>query len=349
MNKSIKKLVIILVICLVSAIQTSSVNAQFEPGGTGEGGQQVICRGYRDWSTFISATISYDGFVEYWKDILVRYNTNICLYEDIDSLFNRIKKVRKQIRSAFYACEDPNKVDRLRNTYYELETMLFFLRNYIDTGNGQFIVRNDQTVINELRDFYVFNSGIFSEEKVLELYDTFKARYGARMKTYENCSDSSWGMVVDKWNEFKETAGGVAPALSKAKESAENRWAKLKQTSANFGEEFIDGIVAVKINGLSPEEGLTQIWEELKKNFPSGVTIEQLHAAKQLSDQKRNYEILEDDYEGQYFILYKESSDELTRLVEERLKTLNLIIETTFNPQHQTIHCVKDINDHQCP
>ncbi len=322
--------------------------AQYQ-GATFTGQERsLICRGDRDYQTFMSAILSYDGFIEYWKDILVRYNYNYCLYQDIDSLYNRINKVRKQIREAFYACEDETKMNRLKDSYYELETMLFFLRKYIDVDNGNFIVKSDAKVIDELRGFYVFNRGYFTEERIMELYDTFKRRYGPRVQVYRECKDQNWQMVIDKWNEFKESAGGIAPALQEAKESAEKRWARLSESTKDFGSEFIDGIVDFKINSLPAKEGWGQIAQELENNFPSGVTFEQYTAAIAQENQEYDYDRLQAEYEAQYAILYQQSSDEITRYIDIQLKTLDNIIENTFTYQNQTIHCVADINDHQC-
>lgn len=353
MKKKYIKLALLITLLIQLCIQTagSSVTvtmAQFQGGGTGDGGQQLICRGDRDYQSFMSAIISYDGFVEYWRDILVRYNTNICLYEDIESLLNRLTKVRKQIRNAFYSCADESKVERLKRTYYELETMLFFLRKYVDVRNGNFTLRKDEDVMSDLRDFYVFNKGYFTDEKIAELYETFKRRYGTRIKAYQDCTDSTWQQVIDKWNEFKETAGGVTPALKQAKESAEKRWARLSESAEGMGEEFLKDIVVTRINGLPPEEGWGQIAAEFEKNMPGGVTFEELQAAVHQKGQERDYTVLENEYETQYALMYKESSDEITRLMEDRLIKLNSIIEGAFPYTNQTIHCVKDINDHQC-
>jgi len=323
--------------------------AQFQGGGSGEGGQQLICRGDRDFSTFMSSILSYDGFIEYWKDILVRYNANICLYEDIDSLFNRIKKVRTQIRKAFYACADEDKVAKLKNTYYELETKLFFLRKYIEVSSGNFIVRNDADVINEFRKFFVFNRGLLTDDKVMELYNKFKTEYGPRMKTYQDCTDSTWQQVIDKWNEFYDTAGGITPALKEAKKSTEKRWSRLSKAANNGWGDFSDRLDVLRINGLPAEEGLGQILEELEKNLPGGVSFSELQAATSEKQQERDYTVLESEYLSQYELLYKESSDEITRQIDSRLNKLNRdIIEASFPYQNQTINCVSDINNQQC-
>lgn len=310
--------------------------------------RSLVCRGDRDYQTFMSAIISYDGFLEYWKDILVRYNFNYCLYQDIESLYNRLSKVRKQVREAFYSCADETTVKRLRDTYYELETMLYFLRKYISVDNGTFIVREDADVINDFQGLYVFNSGIFTSEKIMELYAEFKTRYEPRIPIYQNCKDASWQMVIDKWNEFKESAGGITPALKQAKESAEKRWARLSESAKGIGDNFIEGLVDVKINGLSAKEGWGQIAAEFEKNMPDGVTFETYTATVAARTREYDFAKLETEYDAQYMVLYRESSDEITRQIDARLKLLDNIIVNSFPYQNQTIQCVKDIKDQQC-
>lgn len=322
-------------------LSTSSVRAQ--DGSIS--GQPIVCDAYRDWSTFISSVISYDGFVEYWDDILIRYNTNICHYTDIYGLLQRLTKARQQIRNAFYACADTTK---MKKTYYELEAELFFLRNYVDTENGSFIVLSDEKLIKSMRDFFVLNSGFFSDQEIIDLFDRFKSRYKAKLKTYQNCTDPTWGALVEKWNQFKEDAGGIAPALSQAKESFEKRWDRVEKTPWRRGDDFFGDFVDVRVNGLPAEEGFAQIGEALEENWPQGYTFEQLQSAKTLSDTNLNYLSKEQDYLAQYQVQYGESSDKLTMNVMSRLSLLQSIIKETYPFQNQTIQCTKSINDKQC-
>ena len=143
--KILRNITIIIITALVLANQTL-LNAPVpvalaQTGGFNGNGGEVFCRnGSRDWGNFISSVISYNGFIEYWNDILYRYNKNVCLYMDIDNLLKRIDKTREQIRKAFYVCDA--SAPKLRDTYYELEAELFFLREYVgfdDNGTMFFV------------------------------------------------------------------------------------------------------------------------------------------------------------------------------------------------------------------
>jgi hypothetical protein len=309
-------------------------------------GNQAICRGGRDWGTFISAIISYDDFAEYWKDILVRYSSNICHYQDIDSLLTRITAVREQIRRAFYVCADTT---RMKQTYYELEAELFYLRTYINTDYSGFTVVDDQKVISDLRNYFVINKAFFTDQQILDLFNRFKTKYTPRLVAYQNCTDPVWQNLVDKWNEFKSSAGGITPALNAAKQSAEKRWDRMANTSLNLGRDFWGGFLDVRINKLPAKEGLNQILDELNRNTPGGgVTFDQLQAATSVSDTNYNYEADEATYLAQYQMLYLETSDAFTGEITARLNTMNSIVNNSFKYQNQTIQCVKSINSKQC-
>lgn len=341
MKKIFLQLVLTAFLSTLLLIPSGAAQFQDDSGA----GQPVFCDGYRDWSTFISSTISYDGFVEYWDDILIRYNVNFCHYTDIDNMLKRINKARAQIRDAFYACADTT---RMKKTYYELEAELFFLRNYIDADNGQFLVVDDQKIINDMRDFFVLNKGLFTDKEILDLFNRFKARYKSKLDTYKNCKDPSWGALVEKWNQFKKDAGGIAPALQQAKESIEKRWDRMAKAPWRHGDDFFGGFVDARINGLPPAEGWQQITEELEKNFPQGYTFDQLQAAKVQKESNLQYFFLEEQYLAQYQAQYAESSDTYTAEIIKRLMNLQILIEQTYPFQNQTIQCTRGIKDKQC-
>jgi hypothetical protein len=315
--------------------------AQYAGGGTG---QEVICKtGYRDWSLFISSTLGYAEFTEYWKDILVRYNANLCHYQDIDTLVRRLDTVRKQIRRAFYVCRDTT---RLKETYYLLEAEIFYARNFIETDKGQFIVVNDARLRKKFKENF---SKVYNTVQLDALLEEFGEKYSSKLEAYRNCKDPSWDELVRKWKEFKETAGGIGPALQEAREQAEERWDRMANTSMDLGRDFIGGFVDLKVNGLPVEEGLDQIMAELDENMPGGYTFEQLQTSKDYKLKLVDYAELEASYIINYYTLYKETSDEFTNSVMQRLYWLNDIIETTHPFENQTIRCVETIVNKQCP
>lgn len=339
------------ILITISIIALLTATLQVAPASAQSGlfdyssGNQAICRGTRDYGAFLSTLIDYDDFTEYWKDIFVRYSANICQYEDIDSLLTRIGKVRKQLREAFYVCADTSK---MKDTYYKLETELFYLRNYVNTDNGSFEVINEAQLVNDLQENFVINKGYFSSEEMTGLFDQFKAKYESRLETYKNCTDQSWENLVTKWNEFKDTAGGFGPAIKQAGASISKRYERMANTPLTKGGGFFGGILDAKINGLEPMESLGQIYDELKRNLPEGYTFSDVQAAQTVAENKRNEEVSIADYEAQYQALYAETSGEYTNQIIYRLSVLDKIIKDTSAPMNQTYQCTRRINNKQC-
>jgi hypothetical protein len=308
-------------------------------------GQQAICRGTRDWGTFISALISYDDFTEYWKDIFVRYNANICQYTDIDSLLTRINTARKQIREAFYVCADTSK---MKDTYYRLEAELFYLRKYINTDNGTFYQVNDAQVQKELKDYFVLNKGYFNDAQITQLFNEFKTKYTTRLETYKNCKDATWQNLLDKWNEFRKNAGGFGPAIKQASTSFNKRWERMANTPMKGGQKFLGGFLDARINGMPAKEGLDLIVQELQKNLPQGYTFDKLQATQNYKDKVSAENVDLASYIAQYQAEYGETADDYTFQIMSTLNQLDDIIKTTAPFQNQTVQCTSRLNNKQC-
>jgi hypothetical protein len=331
-----------LITILGSALPAPAARAQdllFNPTS----GQQAVCRGGSDFSVFLSALISYDDFVEYWKDIFVRYNANICQYQDIDTLLKQITRVRKQIREAFYVCGDTGS---LTETYYRLEAELFFLRKYVTVIGGEIVEPKD--LIDDLQSYFVLDKGYFTQEKMLQLFNEFVAKYQPRMETYKKCTDPSWEALVTKWNEFKENAGGFGPAIKQAGASISKRWERMANTPIKQGAKFFGDFLDMNINGLPPLEGLQQIGDELERMYPGGYTFSDLQAAQSLAQQSYDESTMLATYEAQYRALYGETSGKYTEQMIYRLTVLDDIINATGPYQNQTFQCARRILDKQC-
>jgi hypothetical protein len=336
-----------LIASLTGALATAipAVNAQGGKLWNDTSGQQAICRGTRDWGTFISALISYDDFTEYWKDIFVRYNANICHYTDVDGLLTRLTAVRKQIREAFYVCGDTTK---MKDTYYRLEAELFFLRKYINTDKGAFLVVGDATVQKELKDYFVINKGYFSDEQITKLFNEFKTKYTTRLETYRNCKDATWQNLIDKWNEFRQNAGGFGPAIKQASTSINKRWERMANTPMKTGQSFLGGFVDARINGLAPKEGIDLIVQELQKNMPQGYTFDKLQAVQNYKEKVYAESADVSGYLSEYQAQYAETSDDYTFQITRMLDDLDAIIQSTYPYQNQTIQCTGRVNKKQC-
>lgn len=348
MIKFLKKFASLVPLIVVTTLLLQIPQVKAQTGGFSGTGQEVICRnGSRDYSTFLSSVISSDGFEEYWKDILVRYNANLCLYNDIDNLLKRINKAREQVRLAFYSCDI--KADTLKKNYYTLEAELYFLRKYTDVKNDQIIFTNPQIVKDEMQDYFVLNKGFFTADEVGKLYQQFQAKYKAREQTYTQCEDPTWGNLIAKWNELNATIKGSAKEFTTTVEKHYDTMAKVPMFWEGGFSNFLSKHLDARINGIEPKMALQDILTELDKNLPSsGFTFQQLNDAKSAEDKRYSDQFTYAEELTQYEVLYKEGSADVIALLLSRLDHLQDILRQSFTPINQIYQCTSGIVNKSC-
>jgi hypothetical protein len=340
MKQILKKFGLSVIIALQLLAITPLAHAQLFNTTAGTTINPMRCA--RDYITFLSSVIGYDDFIEYWKDILVRYSSNICQYQDIETLRLRIVKIREQIRKAFYVCADTSK---MKDSYYRLEAELSYVRKFINVNNGSFYSTPEADVLKDLKSYL---GDKYSEDQVLEFFNGFKAKYEPKLDGYKNCVDPGWSALTAKWKEFTETMAGLGPSITQAGADIEKHWKRMANTPLNLSRDFIGGFLDARVNGLSPKQGLEQIKAEFEKNSPQGYTFSQIQAATQLEAQRYDGQKLEQDFLTQYQTLYGETKDVFTGEIVDRMDLLNKIIVATYPYVNQTTLCVKTIKDKQC-
>lgn len=332
-----KKIIITISIFLMFTMNTAP------SFGAVETGKELLCA--RDWLTFISSVISYDGFTEYWKDIFYRYNKNICYYFDIDSLLKQIDKAREQIRNAFYTC-DAARANSLKNRYYELEAELFFLRNFINIPQSEVMEIEDEKVYSKLRDNFVINKSYFDDDKAKELFDKFKKDYKDRVKTYKDCKDPGIEMLINKWNSLKKSF----KEMGDTGKSIKDHWEKSINAPNKRTGEFLGGFLDMRLNNLPIKKSAELIYNEIKKNLPTGgtPTLEDLQFAIDINEEEYSKKVEQTSLIAEYEALFKHGGDALAKDFEDKIKELNKIIEDTYKPLEQLKACAKKTVDRQC-
>jgi len=336
--KLAKKTIITLTILVSVLFGQLSAQAQVKSG------KEALCE--RDWSTFISATISYNGFVEYWKDIFYRYNKNICYYMDIDNVLQKLEKSREQLRNAFLTCASDRTLS-LTKTYYKLEAELYFLRNFVDLGNNKLIKVADEKVYQGFKNEFYLNQSYFTDKEVLDLFKQFKAKYGDRItKTYAQCQDPGIKMIKDKWNSLVtnfKNMGGSGKAIK-------DHWDKSLNTPVNRTGQFLNGVMDIRLNGLPIKKGITQIYNEMKKQMPveAEPTIIDLQNKNVAESESYAAKTEKASLMAEYEALYKYGSDNMAKDFENKIKELNKIISNTYKPIENMTDCAKKTKDRQC-
>jgi len=339
--------------------------ARAQSGDISGSGNAVFCRnGSRDYTNFLSSVIGYDGFVEYWKDILVRYNANQCLYLDIDNLLQRIDKTRQQIRNAFYSCD--SSAPKLAKTYYQLDSELYFLRKYVDVSNGLISFGSQQSMNADFLNYVVSQKNYFTMADGQTLFQNLYNKYSARQSTYTNCSDPTWGNIVQKWNDFRSNLGGFS-AVQDAAESISKQWDNAVNTPFKRTGDLLGGLLDVKINNLDPATGWGDIAAALNANAPTtgakvsqasgqtaaasgnyGFSFNQFLQATTADTDLHDQEKLRTQYLAQYQQTYQQGSSDISKEIIDRVNYLDTSINLTYPFISATASCTKGIVDKTC-
>lgn len=177
------------------------------------------------YSQFISATIGYEGFTDYWLDIWKGIRWPM-YYSDIANVEQQMNKSRYEVMAAFMNC-DVKRLKTVTDAYYRLEAELYFVRNFIDISAGTIRSRIDS---GESTSFAKKMVDYFPNQDMALFngyFDLFSSKYADRAAKYRSYSeDPIFGSIIDKIGElvdaFKsfgklgDEFGGLASDTGKA-------------------------------------------------------------------------------------------------------------------------------------
>lgn len=268
--------------------EESVAQAQGNNSATGE---QLLCA--RDYSNFLVNGLDFDGegFVDYWRDILVIYNTNYCQYSDIDNMLKRIDKARKQVRQAFYVCDKVTSA-KVSADYYQMSAELYYLRHFVDTKESS----NPKSSKAEKAQQVQPNAGVhalfvnmfvkklkyFDAATAETVFTAIQEKYNAKIDEYKNCSDPNFTALKQKVTELIGTIETVKQMAKKFAEQVQQRWSAMEKrvakssgiwkalTSPSSLGDFFSKIADVRVNNEPIAE--TTVWEQIantaKQNAP---------------------------------------------------------------------------------
>ncbi|MBI5151925.1 hypothetical protein HZA39_00145 [Candidatus Peregrinibacteria bacterium] len=301
---------------------------------------------FDDFDVFMSNLISYDSATEFFKDIFSR---NQCWRDDIFSIETQLQKQTAAIRKAYENCETL-KLPDLKNRAYELQMELMYLRLYaINNPNkaaGQKSVIPRKSAETDLKNLFVKNA---DQEAVFKsYYDDLKKKYAARIAEYNNCVDPTWKELNEKWDEFVETGAGMSPAWEKMKKKTAEKAKNIGLPKRNWSS--LSDWAEVRLNGVAPMQTLSDVYAEFQKNIPKGGgnTYSDLLDAIKSSKDTYAAEVEKVDLKTRYEILYKNESDETSRIFAEKINELNQILRDTFPTQKALFKCAATIQEKQC-
>ncbi len=344
-------------------------------------GAQLFCK--RDFSNFLTNGIDFDGegFLDYWNDILVIYNSNYCRYLDIDSLLNQIDSARKQIRQAFYVCDNATS-SRVAAQYYQLSAELYYLRHFIntaetpnpkssDTEKAQKVLPDPQIKALFMQKF-VNEKKYFDQQTGLEVFERIRQKYESKLENYRNCVDPNLEQLFQRIDNIKTNLGAATQLWTKFNDRRKARFSAMqKRIDANpglisaFGAssvgDFFNRVVDLRINAETPGE--STIWEQVtfaaKENAPFSsnnqikmtsqpMTFDSVKADLKTIEVRENDNAMDLQYVAEYDLKYRQVQGVGLDKVRDNLDTLKDIIKKTFDPLDKVQVCTANIVGKQC-
>lgn len=342
-------------------------------------GAQLFCT--RDFSNFIVNGLDFDGegFLDYWNDLLVIYNTNYCQYADIDSLLRRIDQARKQLRQAFYVCDDAT-VQRITAEYYQLSAELYYLRHFVDTAQttnpkasdaekAQKVAKRSD-IKAEFLQLFVQKKQYFSQQGGEAEFLRISQKYEGKLEAYRNCVDPNFEQLLERVKNLGNTLNTIENLGKKFAERTEKRWSAMKKRidenpglitafSADSVGDFFSRVVDFRINN-EPVQDAT-IWEQIsltaKENAP-------FYYGEQLASQPVNFNTVSVDldtinkrqndnnldliYMAEYDLKFRQVQGLGLDKLSDNLDVLKNTIKGTFDPINRVAVCTANILGKQC-
>jgi hypothetical protein len=330
-----------------------------------------------EFAAFMQTIIGFHGFgenfTETFKDIFGR---NQCQAYDILMLEEQLDKVKNQIQTAYLNCKK-EKVPKLEIAYYKTDAEIYYARHVVKTPFMSFrglapaglgyknldedekeklitkSLANRSTLFTEMMDKYSEKVGGESEFK--KLFNDIEIKYSDRKRSYVICEGGGWEDVKAKIEEMIKNWGGAKEGVDTLKKEVGSGVEEVKRSAVDnnpesFGD-FLGNTFEGTINGLSPEMGIDQITDKLKKSIPAvgdSPTVEDIFKASTSESERYDAELNSSLLRAKYEALYMGATD---AAVLEYLRVLNEFQKTLLEGMvylGKTFECTKKMAARQC-
>lgn len=316
----------------------------------------TISKRFDNWDRFIKDGASFSDFTANWADIFTR---NTCQQQDILAIQKTIEGAENQLRQKVFQCSSSG-LSELSTKIHTLQFELEYVRHVVDTDNDRPApegtkgeVRSPAAIVQRMRDNAMLKDGTISNEQFNTLFTATEQKYAARVEAYRNCKDADWAALTTQWNEFTSSWAGVKPAAEQSKKSLAKRVQSFIDVPSDFSGRYLKGLLDIKMNGLTPEQNLAAVYNELTRDVRTGApksppdygdylnrleTEHDRYAKEEDATKRKSY------YEG----LYRYTSDTSSTEMSNELKKMNGIIEATQPTINAVRACTALIATRQC-
>ncbi len=307
-----------------------------------------------NWDDFLGATISVDGFENYWKEALGLYNK--CQLNDIDALQSQIDNLQKQIRTSFYSCNN-SRIEELRPQYFKLNAELYYVRNFIETSDGNFVKANESKLLENMISEFAKTTRQIDEGTLRKYFEEFKKKYADREKSYASCKNNKWAEVSKKWKELENNLKALESSANQISKKSNSTAANSNQSAntaknapKNKGGSFLSKVLSATINKQDPSKSLDKIATDFQQQNPSIGTPNLDQLTSNFSSSQKSYatSLSKQQMLDRYQVLYKQSGDDAFTDLTKKMNVMNEVIKQSLPTLSKLGTCSKQIGARQC-
>lgn len=322
---------------------------------------------FSNWGSFVQNGISTSGFFSNWSDLFTK---NACQLNDINFLQDSLDGAQTQLRQKIFACQNDSiapLVQKVNDLKFEIE----YVRHMMDTDEerpapdgSKAIIRSPSKLSQLLNDSVVVQRGLVTPARFSQLFAQFESKYASKIDLYRNCQNADWATLGTAWNDFVNNWAGLSPSWNKLKKQTSTKVDSLK--GPLISENFLRGILDVRLNNLEPTQTLTGIYKNLTKDSGKNTTtpgntsqdgtskksvssdfLSTITAATQdASRYTREKERVE--RRAHYLFLYSQFNDAASNEMLQQTQAMNDVINKTLPIMDGARACTKYIADRQC-
>lgn len=318
-----------------------------------------VQKGRQSFRVFLNSVINYSEIYQPILDVVMR---NQCQATDILSILNQRDSLRRQIRNAYFTCQN-EKIPSLNKGYYRVEAELYYNRGIVDpwySVNLPFdmlsiddgVETPRQELFDEMYQLFVVDREWFSRDEFIGYFRILEAKYSNQKQEYITCDENAWEEVSNKWDEFIETSGGVAEGWDDLENAVGRGVDRVVRQATNLTlADHYASMFQLRLNGIEAQKGLGEIYDELEEYYPGGLSeLKQEDLVRIYSDEARNFDLrtIRTELATEFELLYKDNGDDTVSLFMEEMDALiNNIIDGNAALE-KVEDCADEIDARQC-
>lgn len=314
----------------------------------------------KNLAILLTSLVSYENPFSDFYDIL----RNQCQIDDITVLQQNMDNTGKALRRAALAGKESD-FEALKKELINTTIELFYVRNFVDTKDGNYIVRPESYVYDSLPDFS--DLGIISDSELRNLISQLTTKYDESGKKYKECDIfAGWKKVrdrVEKLYKALQSAGKelgstlTDPVKNLAAGSGDNDKAKADGIKRS-AKDIIGGYLAEHVSVNLPPVPTKLVEDTIKQTAKivsgiagAGQKKNMTELQKNISDNSYIFSVQTETGElrAKYDILYGEAGDNAINDVLKRIDGLNTTINNTVKKDlPPMMECLAQPNAKQC-